>query len=121
MAKIRDEEGRAWLVLKGDPAYPLITRLHKLGRKDEEIILPTHVILSGDLPPRPSYAQVNDLYKLYKQLENNFPQSEALPLVLDLFKSQMCLFLTCSLLYGDGTLEDDAMEAPDAEGGIFGS
>lgn len=58
--RVHDELGRAWLVLAGDPAWIVCSRLKKLN--PSAIILPTETLVRGVVPhPDRVYQQAHRL------------------------------------------------------------
>ena len=63
MSTIEDETGRLWEVLKGDPAYDMVTGLKRRGH--QRIVLPVWTLRTGKLPHTlPKLAPMGDAYKL---------------------------------------------------------
>jgi len=73
---VRDEHTWSWYVLKGDPSWPFVSHLVRLGFRT--IVLPRQAIISGEAPIS-DVGRLHSLAATYRQLERlNDPSSSQL-------------------------------------------
>src|SRR3990167_10591411 len=104
MATIRDDFGRRWEVLKGDPVWEAVTLLQRGQFRD--IILPFEVIVTGEYSDLPAINYM-PLYEAYKVLDGTDGQQEMGQLLLDRLLLRDC----CAYLHACATLGGPYVEA----------
>lgn len=68
MSTIEDETGKLWEVLKGDPAYDMVTSLKRKGY--QRIVLPVSTLRTGTLSGFPSNYNLTKLGEAYLSLRD---------------------------------------------------